>query len=82
MHAPRPPHKAMLALLALMIATLAAFAGLTARARAAAVLDLNGQTAVVLTAEEFAALMAAHEAEIDRLRERLDRRRRVECLPL
>lgn len=48
-------------------------------ARAAAILDMGGQKLVVLTAEEFVRLVEGKDAEIARLQEKLDTRRRVEC---
>lgn len=46
---------------------------------AAALLDMNGQKIVVLTAEEFLKVIEAKDAEIAALQAKLDTRRRVEC---
>jgi hypothetical protein len=48
-------------------------------ARAAAIIDPKGEKVVVMTASEFVALVDAKDAEIARLQERLDTRRRVDC---
>lgn len=79
MHAPRPPHRPALALFALIVATAIALALATMHARAAALLDLNGQKVIVMTADEFAEFVAAKDEEIAQLRARLDTRRRVDC---
>ncbi len=72
-------------LVAVLVAVLALVLGLpllslTIRAAsAAAILDLGGQKLVVLTAEEFMRLVESKDAEIARLQEKLDTRRRIEC---
>lgn len=69
---------ALVAVLALVLGL--PLLSLTIRAaRAAAILDMGGQKLVVLTAEEFVRLVEGKDAEIARLQEKLDTRRRVEC---
>lgn len=69
---------ALVAVLALVLGL--PLLSLTIRAAsAAAILDLGGQKLVVLTAEEFMRLVESKDAEIARLQEKLDTRRRVDC---
>ena len=48
-------------------------------ARAAAVLTLDGRNIVVMTADELLGVLAAKDAEISALRDKLDTRRKVDC---
>lgn len=71
----------LLTLIAIVAATVGVplLAAFISSARAAAILNMNGQRIVVLTAEEFIAAMQAKDAEIARLTDALDAKRKVDC---
>lgn len=52
---------------------------LSTPARAAALLTLDGQRIVVMTADELLQVVRGKDEEIARLQSRLDERRRVDC---
>lgn len=54
-------------------------AALVGTARAAALLDMNGQKIVVLTGDEFFKAMKAKDDEIEALKAQLADKRKVEC---